>query len=135
MRAKFIKLILTTVVIIILLMLVASPVTASACMEMTAGDFDSGLCQSDTATPSCCLSTECPPSHHVLTNTVNTEILLPNRSTPKVITCLIWFSISSTTETCLDPRKPFQQELTKELPFSTFVEYHCRDSLGSEDPH
>ena len=134
MRRNPFKSIWIAVIIAIVLMLVTSPSTAAACMEMTADNFDSDACQKEAAAPPCCLTADCPLSHHILTNVVDNEVLLPNSSTPKDNVYLVWSVTSVTTETSLDPQKPLQRDSTQELPTYLYTEYHCRNCLDSEEP-
>jgi len=134
MRANLIKSIWIAVIIAVVLMLVTSPSTAAACMEMTADNFDSDAYQKEAAVPPCCLTADCPLSHHILTNVVDNEVILPNRSTPKENVYLVWSATSVTTETSLDPQKPLQREPAQELPSYLYSEYHCRNCLDSEEP-
>ncbi len=134
MRANLIKSTWIAVIIAVVLIFVTSPSTAAACMEMTADNFDFDPCQKEAAVPSCCLTAECSLSHHILTNGVDNEVLLPNRSTPKENAYLVWSATSVTTETSLDPQKPLQRDPTQELPSHLYSEYHCRNCLDSEEP-
>ncbi len=134
MRTNPIKSIWIAVIIAAVLLLVVSPSVAAACMDRTADNFDSDPCQKEAAVPLCCLTADCPLSHCILTNAVDNEVLLPNRSTPKENVYLAWSATSVTTETSLNPQKPLQWEPAKELPSYLYTEYHCRNCLDSEEP-
>ncbi len=133
MRRNTLKSILI-VVITAVLILVAAPSVAAACMDRTADNFDSAPWQKEAAVPLCCLTADCPLSHCTLTNAVDKEILLPNRSAPKENVYMALSQTSVTTETFLNPQKPLQWEPAKELPSYLYTEYHCRNCLDSEEP-
>ena len=134
MHKNLTKSIWIAVIIAVVLTLVTSPSTAAACMEMTADNFDSDPCQKESAVPLCCLTTDCLLRHHILTNGVDNEVLLPNRSTPKENVYPVCSATSVVTETSLDPQKPLQRDPTQELPTYLYTEYHCRNCLDSEEP-
>ncbi len=133
MRRNTMKSILI-VVITAVLILVAAPSVAAACMDRTADNFDSAPWQKEAAVPLCCLTADCPLSHCILTNAVDNEVLLPNRSTPKENVYLDWSATSVTMETSLNPKKPLQREPAQELPSYLYTDYHCRNYLDSEEP-
>ncbi len=122
------------VIIAVVLLLIASPGVAAASMEMTDENCDSNPCQEGTAMPLCCLTADCPLYHCILASTVAGEVLLPNRSTPKEHVYLAWSPTSATTETSLNPKKPFPRGPTQELPSRLRNESHCRNCLNSEEP-
>ncbi len=134
MRTNSIKSIWIVVIIAVVLTLVTSPSTATACMEMTDDNFDSDPYQKEAAVPPCCLTADCLLSHHTLTNAVDNEVILPKRSTLEENVYLVWSTTSVTTEPSLDPQKFLQQEPAQELPSRHCTEYHCRNSLDSEEP-
>jgi len=134
MRTNPFKSILIAVIIAVVLMLVTSLSTAAACKDMTADNFDFDLCQKGAAVPPCCLASDCLLFHNILNNGVDNEVLLPNHSTPEENVYLVWSATSVTTETSIDPPKPLQQEPAQELPLYLYSEYHCRNSLDSEEP-
>ncbi len=134
MRRNPFKSIWIAVIIAIALMLVTSPSTAAACMEITADSFDFDPFQKETAVPPCCLTADYLLSHHILTNAVDNEVLLPNRSTSKENVYPVWSATSVTTETSLDPQEPLQRDPTQELLTYLYTEYHCRNCLDSEEP-
>ena len=135
MCANLMKSIWIAVITAVVLILVTSPNSVTACTEMTADNFNSDACQKETAVPPCCLTSDCLLSNHLLTNTVDNEVILPNRSTPEENGYLVWSTTSVTTEPSLDPQKLFQGEPSQELPSRPCTEYHCRNSLDSEEPH
>ena len=134
MCVNLIKSIWIAVIIAVVLMLITSPSTATACKDMTANNFDSDACQTEAAGPPCCLTTDCLLSHHILTNIVDNEAILPNRYPAKENVYLVWSTISMTTETSPNPKKPPQREPSQELLSHTCTEYHCRNALASEEP-
>jgi hypothetical protein len=133
MCVNLIKSIWIAVIIAVVLTLVTSPSTAAACMEMTADNCDSDPYQKEAAVPPCCLTADCPVSHHILANVVDNEVILPNRSIPEENIYPICFATSVTTETSLDPQKSLQREPSQELPSYLYSEYHCRNCLDSEE--
>ena len=134
MRANLIKSIWIAVVTAVVLMLVTSPSTAAACTEMTADNFDSEVYQKEATVSPCCLTAECRLSHHVIANVVDSDVVLPERSTSKENIYIVWSATSVTTETSLGPQGPLQREPAQELPPCLHSEYHCRDCLDSEEP-
>ena len=85
------------VVIATVLILVTAPTVATACMEMTANNFDFDTGQKEAAVPLCCLTADCPLSHHILTNVIDNEVILPSSSTPTENVYLVWSATSVTT--------------------------------------
>ena len=135
MRENLIKSIWIAVIIAVVLMLVTSPSTADACMDRTADNFDSDPFQKESTVPLCCLTADYPLSHCILTNAVDNEVLLPNRSTAKENVYIALSKTNVSTEASPNPKKPLQRERSQEVPSHTCTEYHCRNCLDSEEPH
>ncbi len=134
MRANFAKSTWLVAIVAAVLLLIASPGVAASSMDRTDDNLDSDPCQKEAAVPLCCLMADCPLSPCILTNAVNNECRLPNRSTSKENVYLAWSPISVTAETSLNPKKPFQRGPTQGLPSVLFTAYHCRNCLSSEEP-
>lgn len=136
MRANLAKSTWFVAIVATILLLVASPSVAAASMDCTAETHDSSHCQEGAAIPQCCcLMANCTLSYCILTSTVTNEVLLPSRLTPNENVYMAWSQTSVTTETPLNPKKPFQRDPPQELPSRLHTEYHCRNCLNSEEPH
>jgi len=122
------------VITAVVLMLAASPGTAAACKDMPSDNHNSGAFQIQTTALPCCLTADCLSSSHLLTNEVDNEIILPNRSNPEENDCIVLPQTSVSTETSPNPNKSLPREPAQELPSSLYTEYHCRNCLDSEEP-
>ena len=122
------------VVVAAILILIAAPHIAATPMKMTLDSHDFNSCQNNAAVPKCCLTADCALSNCNLPNTDDNEVPLHYRSTSKETISPVWSATSATTETSLNPKKPPPREPAQELPSRLCAEYHCRNTLNSEDP-
>ena len=134
MNANTIKPTWIAVIVATILLLITSPSIAAASMEMTTENCDYSSHQGGATIPQCCLMSDYPLSHCILTNTADIKVLHTNRFIPNKIVYLAWSKTDVTTETSLNPKKPLQWTPAKELPSYCYSEYHCRNCLNSEEP-
>ena len=133
MRMNLIKAILI-VVITAVLILIATPVVATASMEMTTNGCDTNPLHTKPSIPTCCLTADCPLTQCSLSNAVDNKVLLPSRFIPNKNVHITLHKTSVITDTSFDPQKLLQRDPTQELSSHLFSEYHCRNCLDSEEP-
>jgi hypothetical protein len=132
MKANTIRSIWIAVIVAITLLLSTSSSIAAASMEITTENCDYNSHQGGATLPLCCLTSDSPLSHCILTNTVDIRALHAYRLIPTKIIYLAWSKTDVTTGTSLNPKKLLQWIPTQELLPYCYTEYHCRNCLNSE---
>ncbi len=134
MNINTIKYTWVAVIVTIIILLVTSTSMLAASTEMTTENCNYKSHQGETSLPQCCLMSDNPLSHCMLTNTTNIKILHTSRMIQAKIVYLAWSKTDVTTETSPDLKKPIQWASTKEIPQYCYAEHHCRNCLNSEEP-
>ena len=131
MRVNIARSIWVVALIAILFSLVSLPQVAAASMEGTTDSCGSSPLHERSSIPTCCLTGDCP--HCVLSGPTDDEFLLATRfiqsktvpiDVPKTSACNL-----------ISPKfnKPLRGSLPQTLPPRHCPEFHCRNSLDSED--
>ena len=118
------------VVVAVILLVITSPGIAAAPMEMTAADCDF----SGATIPQCCLMSDGPLSHCILSDSDDIAALYTSYSNPHKIVYLACSRTDAAVETSLNPKKPLQRAPARELSSHCSAEHRCRNSLNSEEP-
>jgi hypothetical protein len=129
------RLIFLAVIVIMLLLSVALPQLAGAVsMGMTSDNHDSTSCQEENDVPVCCAIADCSPYQCILTSTDKNDALMPDRSNSKDILTMVSCQTNMVTNNnCLNSKYPFERDPNHEFPLFLYNEYHCRNSLETEE--
>jgi hypothetical protein len=130
-------LILVAITLGLFLLLVVSPFNAFACAEMTTENPDSDSCDDEGALPPYCSTGSC--SLRILGSSIPIDFMYDN--IPRFIYTLqnedIYLGeslIGPAAGTTQNINKGFQSWGLPRVPTGIVSEYHCRNSLDSEDP-
>jgi len=84
--------------------------------------------------PVCCSMSDGSFPDCSLSNVPDNEAMLPSRTTLDLVVYNYQYVQSVSTEIDNDPDQLLEQKSSQLLPPHLYSEYHCRNSLNSEDP-
>jgi len=133
------SLILIAVIVAILtFVLIVEPVSSdtsiNAMVECCECECDCNTIFSQSSMPVCCSISDGSFPDCSLSNVPDNEAMLPSRTTLDLVVYNCQYVQSVSTEIDNGPNQLLEQKSSQLLPPHLYSEYHCRNSLNSEDP-
>jgi len=129
---------ISVVIIVAVLLLFAAPTISAACMDCMCCSVETGnssQCQeTDLNSQCCCVVEDCLIADCSVYNPDDDKVLPTSLFTPNRNTCVTLPQMSVSFENLSHTTKQPGEHYFPEFPSYLYTQYHCRNSLNSEEP-